>query len=43
VVDIQSLTRLELKRPSRSETRILRWHGYRIPHLAPKLQRVKVD
>ena len=28
VADIQSLTRLELKHPSRSETRTLRWYGY---------------
>jgi len=28
VTDIQSLSRLELKRPNRSETRILRWYGY---------------
>ncbi len=29
--DIQSLTRLELKRLSCSETRILRWYGYIVP------------
>jgi hypothetical protein len=28
VIDIQSLTSLELKRPSRSEILILMWHGY---------------